>query len=372
MLKKYKWTLILSSIITLLPMVLALFVGGIIPEEIAIHFGLDGVADGFGGATAMFLILPPVLLIFHWLCILLSVKLDKKTFEENGKIMRIVLWLIPAISLVTHGSLLAIASGITENIHVFFVAFIGILFIVIGNYMPKMRKSVTAGIKVKWAYTSDDNWFATHRFAGRVFVAMGFIMLAVMFLPVEYFVGLMLATVIIGCIIPVIYSYKFYKKQLREGTLTVEEAKENIESFAKESFGSQKKAKVILLVSIAVVVAILCIIMFTGKVELSYNDSAVLVDAPFYGNIEINYSDIDSVEYRANGVGGMKVNGFNSAKMLLGTFRNNEFGIYTRYTGGVNSPAIVIRSSDRVIVIGDENPEDTAAIYRKIIVELSK
>ena len=372
MTKKYKWTLILSSIVTLLPMVLALFVGGIIPEEIAIHFGFNGVADGFGDATIMFVILPLSLLALHWLCVLLAFKLDRKNFEENGKITRLVLWLIPAISLVTHGSMLAIAMGVTKNIHVFFLALMGIMFIVIGNYMPKMRKSITSGIKVHWAYTSDENWFYTHRFAGRIYMIMGFIMLIGMFLPVEWFIGFMIAAILVGGIIPVVYSYKFYKKQLADGTLTPEQAQKNVDDFMGESIGSQKKAKKILLIVVAIVVAILLFVLFAGEIEITAGDNAILVEAPFYGNIEINYADIDSVEYREDSVGAMKVNGFDSAKLLLGTFQNSEFGYYKRYTSAKSLPCIVINVDGKFTVIGTSDAAQTQKLYEDILVKIAE
>ena len=372
MTKKYKWTLILSSIVTLLPMVLALFVGGIIPEEIAMHFGFNGVADGFGDATGIFLIIPPVMLAIHWLCVLFSIKLDRKNFEENGKITRLVLWLIPAISLVTHGSMLAIAAGVTKNVHVFFMALMGIMFIIIGNYMPKMRKSITAGIKVKWAYTSDENWFATHRFAGRIYILMGFVMLIGMFLPVEMFVGFMIGAVLIGCAVPVIYSYKFYKKQLAEGTLTPDQAEKNVDDFIGESIGSQKKAKKILLIVVAIVVTILLFVLFAGEVEITAADNAILVEAPFYGSIEINYTDIDSIEYREDTVAAMKVNGFNSAKLLLGTFQNSEFGYYKRYTSAKNLPCIVINIDGKITVIGTSDAAQTQKLYEDILVKIAE
>ena len=51
MIKKNKWTLIASSIVILIPMLFGIFADKILPEEIAIHFGLDGVANGFGSPS---------------------------------------------------------------------------------------------------------------------------------------------------------------------------------------------------------------------------------------------------------------------------------------------------------------------------------
>ena len=54
MIKRYKWKLIASSIVILLPMLLGFFGGALLPEEFAVHWGLDGVADGYGDATVFF------------------------------------------------------------------------------------------------------------------------------------------------------------------------------------------------------------------------------------------------------------------------------------------------------------------------------
>ena len=201
---------------------------------------------------------------------------------------------------------------------------------------------------------------------------MGFVMLIGMFLSMEWFIGFIIAAILVGGVLPIAYSYKFYKKQLADGTLTKEQAEKNVESFFGESIGSTKKAKTILAVSIAVVVVILMLIMFTGEVKLEANDNAILVDAPFYGNVEISYEDIDSAEYREGGVGGMKVNGFNSATMLLGTFQNDEFGFYTRYTAGVKSPCIVLNIDGKITVIGTSDANATLALYNEIIAKTAK
>jgi uncharacterized membrane protein len=79
MIKKNKWKLIISSIIIMLPALLGIFGGDRLPEKIATHFGLDGVADGFMNASTAFIIMPTILLVIHWLCIILTTVLDKNS-----------------------------------------------------------------------------------------------------------------------------------------------------------------------------------------------------------------------------------------------------------------------------------------------------
>lgn len=368
MIKKYKWTLIFSSIVILLPLLLGFFGGSLLPEEIAIHWGFNGQADGFASAN-IFFILPPVMLAVHWICIILTTVLDKKNAQnQSKKLMNIVFWLIPAISLATSGMIFTAAMGFEDNAHVILYVLLAIMFIVIGNYMPKATRSVTTGIKIKWTMANDENWQATHRLAGKCYVIAGLLCLVAIPLPMVTGLIVMLATILIASIIPAIYSYCFYKKQLREGTAT----KEDYDRGIQDIMPNRKSAKAISIVIISIVLVILFIIMFTGKLEITPTEAGIEIEATFISDATIKYSDIDSVEYRENGVDGVKFNGFNSAKLLLGGFKNEEFGLYTRYTHAGDKPAIVITSGERIIVLGDKNAESTRALYEKILCEISK
>lgn len=368
MIKKYKWTLIFSSIVILLPILLGFFGGSLLPEDIAIHWGFNGQADGFASAN-IFFILPPVMLAIHWICIILTTVLDKKNAQnQSKKLMNIVFWLIPAISLAACGMIFTAALGFEDNAHVILYVLLAIMFIVIGNYMPKARRSVTTGIKIKWTMANDENWQATHRLAGKCYVVAGLLCLAAIPLPMVIGLIVMLATILIASIIPAIYSYYFYKKQLREGSAT----KEDYDNGIREIMPNRKSSRAIAIVIISIVLVILFIVMFTGKLEITPTETGIDIEATFISDATIKYYDIDSVEYRENGVSGVKFNGFNSAKLLLGGFKNDEFGLYTRYTHTGNKPAIVITSGERIIVLGDKDSESTRALYERILSEISK
>ena len=84
MIKRNKVKLIISSLIILIPMLFGAFAGRILPAEIAVHWGLDGEADGFMNATAVFFILPLILLALHWACVLLEAAVNKNA-EQNKR-----------------------------------------------------------------------------------------------------------------------------------------------------------------------------------------------------------------------------------------------------------------------------------------------
>ena len=366
MIKNNKWKLIVSSLIILLPMLIAVVAGDILPEEIAVHWGIDGEADGYMGATVIFLVLPLVLLAVHWLCMLLSSLVDKNV-TQNKKAMGVVFWILPCISLLVCGSIFSMALGHGESPYSTVIALIAVVFIVIGNYLPKTTRNVTLGIKVKWALMSDENWNATHRFSGKLYVATGLLTLLALFLPDQAFPLVALVIILVAALLPVLYSYVFYRKQLVAGTVSHESG----EAAYGELVKNKKAAVAVTVVMITLLLTVLPFIMLGGSIETTLQEDALKVEATFWEDLWLRYEDIDSVEYREDGVSGERIIGYGSAKLLLGTFRNEEFGTYTRYTYGADQPCIVMTIGARKIVLGAESEEALRAIYERICVEIA-
>ena len=366
MIKKNKLKLILSSIITLLPMLLV-FAGKLLPEKIAVHWGVGGSANGFMNASAFFLILPPILLAVHWGCMLLTVWIAKN-LEQNKKVMEITFWTIPGISVLACGTVLATALGYSANILAFVWIVLAAIFIYIGNYMPKTTRNVALGMKVRWTLANDENWNATHRFAGKVFVVAGVLCLAAILLPYKLFPFAALALILLTAVLPVLYSYFFYRKQLANGTAT----KEDYANGYGELVKNKKLATILTVCMIVVLAIVLPIVMFAGRVEATAGADALVVKASFWEDLHLRYEDVDAVEYREEGVDGERVGGFGSAKLLLGNFRNDEFGTYARYTYTGDLPCIVLTVDANTIVLGMNDAKETRELYEALVEKLQK
>ena len=92
--------------------------------------------------------------------------------------------------------------------------FLGLLFIIIGNYLPKCKQNYTIGIRVMWALDDEENWTATHRFASRLWVGCGVVILLLAFLPwAEASLWISLGLVLLASLASVLYSYIFYRKK---------------------------------------------------------------------------------------------------------------------------------------------------------------
>lgn len=210
MIKQHKWKLLVSSIVIILPMIIGLCMWNILPDLIPVHFDINGNPDSYASKAVAVFALPGGMLALHWLCILCSAKLDPKSKNTiNSKAFNLVIWITPIINLVLCAVIFAYALGVKLNIGFILSLLFGVMFIVIGNYLPKCKQSYTLGIKLPWTLNDEDNWNRTHRFGGIVWVIGGILMLATAFLA-NFWV--LMGILFVMVIIPIIYSYTIFRK----------------------------------------------------------------------------------------------------------------------------------------------------------------
>ena len=212
MIKKNKRKLLISSIIILLPVIAGLILWDRLPERMATHWGITGAADGFSSKPFAVFAMPLFVLAVHWICVIITAA-DPKNKRQTKKVIGLIFWFCPVISLFASAAIYAAAFGMDFGINILLPVVIGLAFVIIGNYLPKCKQNYTVGIKVIWALENEENWNATHRFGGRVWVIGGVLLMLCAFLPkaVMYYALIALLTLLV--IIPVIYSYVYYRKQ---------------------------------------------------------------------------------------------------------------------------------------------------------------
>ena len=361
MIKNNKWKCIFSSIVILLPMLIGVFAKDLLPEEVVLHFGMDGMPDGWGNPLTFFLAVPPVMLAAHWICLLADTYFSRNQ-TQNKKLQNLMFWLMPLISLFVTSTMVFAMSGEMPNVSALVCGLMGVLFLVIGNYLPKTTRNLTMGIKIKWAQSSDENWNATHRFGGKAFVTMGVISFVLIPLKPAIALPCFFAVLVLGLACITFYSYCYYQKQLSEGQYTKEEL--NAAYLALVGQNHKKAAIAVTVVTSLLLVGMLPL-MFTGKIEVSLGETALVVDASFWEDVEIAYDNIEAIEYR-DSVDGSRLSGFGSAKLSLGVFQNKEFGNYTRYTYTGKKPAIVLTVDGKAVVLGLEDATATTALYQAL------
>lgn len=343
MLLKNKKMLLLSSVLILLPIPVGMLLRDRFPVEFVQSF-------------LYWIFLPPVsLLAGQWLCIWLSVKLDATNQEKNRKPMSVVLWIMPLLSNLLAGIMYALMLGLQFSPFSYMACVFGIMFAVIGNYMPKTRMNSTMGIKIKWTYTSDANWNATHRFAGKLWCAGGVLLLIAIFLPEWAAIALMTVDLLVITLLPTWYSWRFYCREKEAG-------KKLNSGYPAVSKKAVKFSGVFLTLILVFVVAI----MFVGDLTYTMGEESFTIEADWYSDLTVSYDSIQSMELREGNVPGERVGGFGSLRLLMGYFRNDEFGNHIRYSYYKPDACVILTTENQTLVLSGETREATLKLYETL------
>lgn len=208
MIKKNWKTLIICSIITILPIFIGLILWNQLPEQIPTHWNAAGEVDGWSSKPFAIFGLPLVMLGAQWLCVLGTLADPKKT-NHPDKVLHLVFWIIPVLSVVLNAVTIAAALGKEVRMELFMPILVGLILTIVGNYMPKCKQNYTIGIKIPWTLNSEENWNRTHRFAGWLWTFSGVCIMATGFFGG---VWIFFAIVFLMVFAPIVYSFLLYRK----------------------------------------------------------------------------------------------------------------------------------------------------------------
>ena len=210
-LKENKWKILLSTLATFIPMFVGMVLWNKLPDPMPIHWNAMGEVDGWASKAVAVFGMPAILAALNLVCHIATGS-DKKNKNQSKKMVSIVFWLVPIIANVTCTMVYLTAMNIEVNTLNIAAALLGIVFAIIGNYMPKCKLNYTIGIKIVWTLESEANWLATHRVAGRVWLGGGIIIALSALLPTNILVWVVLPVLVLMAAIPLIYSYVFFRR----------------------------------------------------------------------------------------------------------------------------------------------------------------
>ena len=210
MIKKNLKVLIITSIIIVLPILAGVVLWNQLPEQMPTHWNAAGEVDGWSSKPFAVFGLPLILVAAQWLCVLATTT-DPKRQNHSEKIYHLVFWIMPVLSIVLHAVTYLTVLGVGVRIEMVMPIFMGLLFVIIGNYLPKCKQSYTIGIKIPWTLNNEENWNKTHRLAGWVWVIGGFAIMLTGFFG--GFVAFFVITLVM-VLVPAIYSYLLHRKGL--------------------------------------------------------------------------------------------------------------------------------------------------------------
>ncbi len=189
-----------------------------LPDTVAMHYDLQGNPDRFGskneliGLTAI--LIGVNILVYFLLTNIYRVDPKKYAADNKDRLRRIafavVIFMSALLSLIIHSST---QGNIKLDAGIIFSG-TGLLFAVIGNYLPNLKPNYFAGLRLPWTLENADNWRKTHALAGKLWFAGGLFLAAIcLFLPTTISIIIFFVVMTVITIIPCVYSYKLYKSQ---------------------------------------------------------------------------------------------------------------------------------------------------------------
>ena len=278
------------------------------------------------------------LLAAHWL-VAVIVLADRRNREgQSKKALGLVFWLMPALSLLLAGveHVLRRSGGAAADS--LMALGMGLLFLVVGNYMPKFRQNSFMGIRVPWTLHSEANWAATHRFGGKVWAAGGLACMACALLPSGAMAAVFPALLAVLVALPIGYAWRFHRREAAAGTAAAP-APADPRRRALGAAGAVTLAAVVLWA------------LFAGSFEAVCGGDALTVTTRYWEGLTLPYADIVSVEYQPGDTapdGGARSWGFGNLRVGLGSF-------------------FVLRCADgRVVVLNAPDPAATRALCEEL------
>ncbi|NUM25397.1 MAG: SdpI family protein [Candidatus Buchananbacteria bacterium] len=206
-------TEIMPVITLILLAVISVYFYNNFPNQVPTHWNYRGEVDGYSGkAFGAFGI--PVIIVVMYVMFLLFPLLDPKKdryqqFKKTYHVFKTMI--IVVMGLIYFYSGLA-ALGYPVSINIAVPATIGLLFIVMGNYMSKIKSNWFIGIRTPWTLSNEEVWNKTHRVGGKIFIALGAFMIIGIFLPDKIYWQGFIVSLLASVVGMMGYSYWIFKK----------------------------------------------------------------------------------------------------------------------------------------------------------------
>ncbi len=191
------------------------------PDRVAVHWNFAGRVDGYAGRLQGAFAIPLMMTVMYGLFLLfpaIDPKRDRYAeFEKYFRVFRsAIIMVIFAIYLAMGFSNL----GYGVKIGPVVAGIIGILMIVLGNYMGKIKNNWFMGIRTPWTLSSENVWNKTHRMGGWMFVLFGLIIILAPYMPSGLAMVLFVSGTILAVLGTTLYSYMLYLKEKNKKKVT--------------------------------------------------------------------------------------------------------------------------------------------------------
>jgi uncharacterized membrane protein len=189
------------------------------PDTIPTHWGDSGEPDSYGGKFEGLLLLPLIALGIYVLLLVLP-RVDPRRehyarFQGAWTVLRTV---IVAVFAGVYGVVVLWVKGVHVDTFVVVGLMIGLLFMVLGNYMGKLRSTWFVGIRTPWTLSSEESWNKTHRLGGKLVFLLGLALVVFALFQKQWVSSYIIPAGLFGLILILyLYSYLVWRRDPAAG-----------------------------------------------------------------------------------------------------------------------------------------------------------
>jgi uncharacterized membrane protein len=204
----------LGVVVALIAGLASLLVYPRLPPRVPMHWNVSGQPDGYSSRLVAAVMLPLLILGLRGLFEVLP-RIDPRG-ESYRKFAGTYSLLVNGLLVFTgvlHLAVLGYALGAPVRMDRVAAAGLGVLLIVIGNYITRVQPNWFVGIRTPWTLSSERVWHRTHRVGGWIFVAGGLLIVLTVFVPAGAALPILIGTVAMVVIVPTVLSYLWWKRE---------------------------------------------------------------------------------------------------------------------------------------------------------------
>lgn len=210
--------------IAAIPLIYFLYHYHDLPDSVAIHFDTEGNPNNYQNKSTFLLYMSSILL---GIPILLSVfvLIDPKS-DNIGKFIVFfdtIRFFVTSLMSIAFLLVLMVNLGklLIFPMSTMILIGIGLLYLVIGNYLGRTRYNYAVGVRTRWTLASEKVWRKTHRASGPIWMVAGILIIISSFLKGPIVVNLVLFSAFLSMFGPAVYSYLFFRKEKNRDTWDV-------------------------------------------------------------------------------------------------------------------------------------------------------
>ena len=202
-----------SILLTVVSLLLSLTVFSSLPEQIPAHWNVHGTVDRFAPKLTVFIFPGIIFLITILFQFMRRTDPNSDNYDKFQREYHRYTFVIGLVFFAVQIMTIEAAFRMDFNVNLIFCLGIGSLFIFIGNLLPKTKHNYFIGIRTPWTLADEQNWFRTHRLAGKIWVLGGLIVALTALAPESFQVPVFLTILAVMVVTPFVYSYTEFRKK---------------------------------------------------------------------------------------------------------------------------------------------------------------